>query len=298
MRKCILDIGTNSLKLSIFEREEEKNTQIFHKKFENRLGKNFDHEHNLINLESLEEVIQGLKEIKNIAKDYGIEESLAFWTEVFRKAKNTPEATKKIKEETWIEIQILSQEKELDMYWKGLMKDFNYDGIIAAIDIWGGSVQFMYGDKNWLQGKHLYPTGTLFLREKFIKQDTPTEEEFEEIEKFISNQIQDLDIIFPQGTPFIHGSGSVINFFKEAGIKMQSFSHSPTHPYLVPIETVETFYKEIRCFPREERSKLFPSNPQYLDGAPIGFSSVTLIAKKTWLTNDIPSNNTIVNGFL
>jgi hypothetical protein len=35
-----------------------------------------------------------------------------------------------------------------------------------------------------------------------------------------------------------------------------------------------------------------------MDGAFIGFANVLAIAKKTWLTNDVPSNNNIINGFL
>jgi hypothetical protein len=66
----------------------------------------------------------------------------------------------------------------------------------------------------------------------------------------------------------------------------------------VPIEKVEAFYQQTRCLAKEERNKLFPSHPWFTDGAPIGFANVLAIAKKTWLTNDVPSNNNIINGFL
>jgi hypothetical protein len=61
---------------------------------------------------------------------------------------------------------------------------------------------------------------------------------------------------------------------------------------------VERFYKTTRCLEKTEREKLFPSHPGFTEGAPIGFANVITIAKKTGLTNDIPSNNNIINGFL
>jgi exopolyphosphatase/pppGpp-phosphohydrolase len=70
MRKSILDIGTNSLKFFIFEIEKNEKNLIFHQKFEKRLGKNFDHENNLIKDETLQEVLEGLKEIQSIAEKY------------------------------------------------------------------------------------------------------------------------------------------------------------------------------------------------------------------------------------
>jgi exopolyphosphatase/guanosine-5'-triphosphate,3'-diphosphate pyrophosphatase len=141
------------------------------------------------------------------------------------------------------------------------MRDFSYDGVVATIDIGGGSVQFMRGDKKGLQGKRQYKTGALFLREKFIHGEPPTEAEYDEIERFIAEQLQDLDITFPVGTPFVHGSSSVIDFFSEAGIEMEHFPYSPSHPFQVPIEKVEAFYLQTRCLPPAERAKLFPSHP-------------------------------------
>jgi exopolyphosphatase/guanosine-5'-triphosphate,3'-diphosphate pyrophosphatase len=161
------------------------------------------------------------------------------------------------------------------------MKDFSYDGVVATIDVGGGSVQFMRGDKQGLQGKHHYKTGALFLREKFIHGEPPTDAEYAEIEHFITEQIQDLDITFPKGTPFVHGSSSVIDFFEEAGLELEHFPYSPSHPYQVPIEQVEAFYKRTRCFTKEERAKIFPSHPGFMDGAFIGFANVLAIAKKT-----------------
>jgi exopolyphosphatase/guanosine-5'-triphosphate,3'-diphosphate pyrophosphatase len=161
------------------------------------------------------------------------------------------------------------------------MKDFDYEGIVAAIDIGGGSVQFMRGDKNGLQGRHHYKTGTLFLREKFIHGEPPTETEYAEIEAFITQQIQDLTISFPAGTPFVHGSSSVIHFFEEAGLEMENFDYSPSHPYLLPLAKVEAFYHSLRCLPKAEREKVFPSHPDFMDGAAIGFANLLAIAKKT-----------------
>jgi exopolyphosphatase/guanosine-5'-triphosphate,3'-diphosphate pyrophosphatase len=263
MKKSILDIGTNSLKFFIYDLNEENKEKklIFHQKFEKRLGKDFNHETNEINTTSLQNVLEGLQEIKTIAEKYEFPDIIAFGTEAFRKAKNADQVLATIHDQTGITIQVLSPDEELDIYRKGLMKDFNYEGVVATIDIGGGSVQFMRGDKNGLQGKRQYKTGALFLREQFIHGEPPTEAEYNAIEHYIAEQLQDLDITFPAGTPFVHGSSSVIDFFQEAGLELEPFPYSASHPFQVPIEKVEAFYQQTRCLAKEERNKLFPSHP-------------------------------------
>jgi exopolyphosphatase/guanosine-5'-triphosphate,3'-diphosphate pyrophosphatase len=294
--KLILDVGTNSIKYFHFLLQNRKWELINKGKIENRLGDGIDGQ-GLISRYAIDSCINTIKQILLSVK-YDNCACKAFGTEVFRAAKNANEVIETIKRETSIEIQILTQKQELEIYWKGLIRDFDYDGIIAAIDIGGGSVQFMYGNKKGLQGCHYLKTGALFLRNQFIKSEPPTVEEYSQIENYIREQIKNITIQFPPETPYIHGSTSVIDFYTEAKLNLVPNSYSITHPYMLDMKDTHAFYNKLRILPREERVKYFPSEPGFTDGASIGMANVLLIAEKTGLTYEVPSNNSIINGFL
>ena len=295
--KLILDIGTNSIKYFVFSFQSRKWEIINKGKIENRIGDGINDTQGLISEKAVTDSINVIKQIL-FSMQNSCFECKAFGTEIFRVANNSSEVIDTVKQQTSVEIQVLSQKQELEIYWNGLVKDFEYQGIITAVDIGGGSVQFMYGNKNGLQGCHYLKTGALFLRNQFIKSEPPTIEEYNQIENSIREQIKDITIQFPPETPYIHGSTSVIDFYMEAKLNLVDYDNSVKHPYKIDLKDTRAFYNKLRTLPREDRIKYFPSEPGFTDGASIGMANVLLIAEKTGLTYEIPSNNSIIHGFL
>lgn len=290
--KLIFDFGTNSIKAFLFDGHK----QIYKTKIENRIGDGG--ENSDITPDIIKNTINATKEILEDANKFGLFSTRAFGTEIFRKAPNASELVNAIENATGVRIQILSKQDELEYYWKGLVKDFDFDGEIAAIDIGGGSIQFMYGDKKSLKGSHHLKSGALYMRKMFIANDPATAEEYQKIEEYIADQIKDIDIKFKPGTPFIHGTSSVIDFYTEAKLDLEPYELSKNHPYKIALAKDKEFYKKLRLLPKADRAKFFPTQPGFTDGASIGLAHIVLIAEKTGLEYVVPSNNSLVHGFL
>jgi len=297
MYKTIIDIGTNSLKAFVFDVSTKAPKNIKTIKEKNRLG-NYLLENNTISEEGIKITIDKIKALKFEIKEFENNSITTFGTEIFRRSNNNDYFSDRLFKETGIEIIVLSQEKEAEVFWKGIVNDFNWNGLIAAIDIGGGSVQFMYGSKEKLLKVYKLNTGALFLRNKFIVNEPPKETDYNKIEEFIRNEIENIDIIFPPNTPFVHGSTSVIDFFMEAKVKTEMSSLSEQHPYKIELLEVKYLYQVMRTLPSEQRRRYFPSQPEYTDGCSIGFANVLEIANKTGLTYELPSNNSLVHGLL
>ncbi len=297
---AVVDQGTNSSKLLVFEvgpaKQDFGNLKlIFQDKEETRLGRGME-EGDQVSEEGLVKTMEALQRFKSEVERMKVERVEVIGTEVLRKAENAKDVVKKIKDKLGWEVRILSHEAEMELFWRGMTSDFEWKGGIAGIDIGGGSVQFMWGKREKLESYKLLKTGVLSLRERFIKGDPATEREFELIEEEIRKAIADLEVRFDGEAPLVHGSTSVIDFYQEAGVEMEKFNFSKSHPFKVDLDKTREFYWRTRLLDRKDRVKLFPSHPGFVDGAAIGLANVLLIAERTGLRYELPSNNNIMHG--
>ena len=119
-----------------------------------------------------------------------------------------------------------------------------------------------------------------------------------QIEKNIRDEIADLDVRFSPETPYIHGSSAVIDFYQAVGIPMEPFAHSKNHPYKVGLDLTRDFYEKSQKMTEAERSKLSPDLPGFASAAVIGLANVLLLAEKTGLRYELPSNHNITQGIV
>jgi exopolyphosphatase / guanosine-5'-triphosphate,3'-diphosphate pyrophosphatase len=295
----IIDLGTGSVKSLIVETQKNDNFRILHQeRIEPCPGKGMLDANENVSDESIRKNIKTLEHFISKAKGHGAKDIHIISTEVLRKAKNKEAVLQKISDAIGILPIVISQEREAELYWKGITADFPNKMEIAAIDIGGGSIQFMYGTKNNLRGHKLLKTGVFRLKEKFQTSDPFSKEDISNIEKVIRDEIADLDIKFSPDTPYLHGSSAVIDFYKSIGIPMKPYKHSKSHPYQVDISTTWKYYEMSKYMTEAERLKLSPDLPGFASAAVIGLANVLLIAEKTGLKFELPSNNNITQGIV
>ena len=126
-RFSIIDIGTSSIKLLVVEIGKNGRMTNVHKEriepdlLRNDIGsaKNGDLPEQSINAR-----VDVLKELQKKAQSWKIERVKAVSTEAFRKAKNSQDVVEKIRNETGLDVEIISQEREGELFWKGVVCDF------------------------------------------------------------------------------------------------------------------------------------------------------------------------------
>jgi exopolyphosphatase / guanosine-5'-triphosphate,3'-diphosphate pyrophosphatase len=295
----IIDLGTGSVKSLIVEAEKNGNFRILHQeRIEPSPGKGMLGANETVSDESVRKNIETLEYFISKAKEHGAKNIHIISTEVLRKAKNKDAVLEKISEAVGILPVVISQEQESQLYWKGITADFPDKMEIAAIDIGGGSIQFMYGTKNNLRGHKLLQTGVFRLKEKFQTSDPFSEKDIFNIEKAIRDEIADLDIKLSPDTPYLHGSSAVIYFYESIGIPMKPYEHSKSHPYQVDLSITRKYYEMSKKMTEAQRLKLSPTLPGFASAAVIGLANVLLIAEKTGLKFELPSNNNITQGIV
>lgn len=160
---AILDIGSNSIRLVIFE-EKKKKKPLFNQKIICHLGKK--DALNNIKEENFNKAIEAIKHFLNIIKEFSIKTIIAVATASLREAKNGKDFLNLVKKELGLEIQILSGKEEAYYAGLGVLTTYkNAKGMIA--DLGGGSLDITRITQTHEVEKDglTLPVGTLRLKE-------------------------------------------------------------------------------------------------------------------------------------
>ena len=97
---------------------------------------------------------RGLLAIKRFAQkcaSFQVEEIRAFGTSALRGAKNSADFLREIKNQTQIEIQIISGEDEATLIYRGVKWSYDFNERAAIMDIGGGSTEFIIANTSGIE---------------------------------------------------------------------------------------------------------------------------------------------------
>lgn len=192
-RAAILDLGTNTFNLLIVEANRgNPYTILVNKKLPVKLGEggiNSGH----IAPNAYQRGLQAIQKHYNTIQDYGVQHVKAFGTSALRSAKNGPNFMSDIVQQTGIEIEIISGEREAELIYLGVRQTLTHrEKPFLILDIGGGSNEFIVADMEHIYWKKSYPLGIARLLEKFSPSDPITLQEIESIQAYLREQLADL----------------------------------------------------------------------------------------------------------
>jgi len=210
MRRTTIDIGTNTILMLIaeFDKKAFSINPVLDIQRIPRLGKGVDSSRNILP-ESIQKAITILNEYKQISLENGSVKITATATSFIRDSHNKNEFINAIKENTSIEIEVLSGEDEARWTFIGGIYDklrVTNDGLwIITIDIGGGSTEITSaplfppgGGKNIslldlsVKGKSLN-VGSVRIKEKILTSHPPLQNEIKQAEEFILSYLNQFD---------------------------------------------------------------------------------------------------------
>lgn len=161
MKKAIIDIGTNSTRLLIAEKNasgwEKLNAELNF----TRIGENIGAEQ-IIKPEALKRTAEGVREYVQKARKAGCEKIIITATSAVRDAKNREEVCAYINEACGEKIRVLRGEEEAYLSYRGAVGDNAED--TAVLDIGGGSTELVCPSGDILQSRSV-AVGAVRLKE-------------------------------------------------------------------------------------------------------------------------------------
>ena len=168
MRLAAIDIGSNAARLLISEVTPDANGVAKFNKIDLirvplRLG--FDvFEKGEISERRIDMIMQTMKAYKHLLNAYEVKHLKACATSAMRDAKNGIEIINRIKNETGIEIEIISGGDEASLIYENhIAENLDKDHSYLYIDVGGGSTELTFFSNNKLVFKDSYNIGTIRL---------------------------------------------------------------------------------------------------------------------------------------
>lgn len=192
-RIAVIDLGTNTFNLLIVEVNPDKTYQlIFQTKISVKLGEGGINKGFIAPI-PFNRGIDALKTHKQTIEKYNVEKVYAIATSAIRGASNGYEFVAKAKEQSNIDIQVISGDQEAETIYYGVRDAVKMnDNASLIIDIGGGSTEFIIANKNQIFWKQSFLLGVARLLEMFNPSDPITDIEKRKLIDYLKNELQPL----------------------------------------------------------------------------------------------------------
>lgn len=176
-RKAVIDIGTNSIKFILAEMGKDGQfAAVMDKNNIAQLGEGLK-ETGKISPEAMARNCAAIKEFAETARANGADEIFAVGTMALRKASNTADFVKMVKDETKVEIRVIPGDEEAKYSYLAVVSGIDLgQGKLAIIDTGGGSTEFVFGEGDRLDRRFSLELGAIRITEEFLKADPVTAE--------------------------------------------------------------------------------------------------------------------------
>ena len=165
----VVDIGSNSVRLVVYEGAVRSPTPIFNEKVLCGLGRQVGSTGRL-GEESVERALEALSRFKAIARILGVKNVRAIATAACRDASNGPDFIARGERALGARIQVLSGQREAELAANGIMMGFRSPDGIAG-DLGGGSLELIEVEGEALRQSATLPLGGLRLLDAVRRQD-------------------------------------------------------------------------------------------------------------------------------
>ncbi len=137
--------------------------------------------------------LDALQEFKAEIERLGVTDVVAFATSAIRGAANGDEFITKVRDLTGIDIQKIDGNREATLIFEGVKQSLTLaDETILVMDIGGGSVEFIIGNREKILWKHSFLLGAARLIENYHRHDPISANEVESLKKYLEEALEPL----------------------------------------------------------------------------------------------------------
>lgn len=173
VRRAVIDVGTNSVKLLVADVEGHSVTPIWEGSKQTRLGRGLYETHRL-QPEPIAKTARAVARFADAARVNQAESIRVIATSATREAVNARELIEAIDRLTGLRVEVITGEQEADWVFQGVTTDPELSMTpLLLLDVGGGSTEFVLGQGERKHFRESFPLGTVRLIERIPHSDPP-----------------------------------------------------------------------------------------------------------------------------
>ena len=190
MRLGVLDVGSNTVHLLVVDahRGAEPTPQLSRKSML-RLAEHIDKRGDLA-LEGADALVGAALGARRQARELGCDEILGFATSAVRDAGNSAEVLDRVREESGVELTVLSGEQEASLTFLAVRRWFGWSsGKLICLDIGGGSLELAAGGDEVPEVALSVPLGAARLTRDWLDGDRPSKSRIAALRDYAASEL-------------------------------------------------------------------------------------------------------------
>jgi exopolyphosphatase / guanosine-5'-triphosphate,3'-diphosphate pyrophosphatase len=190
MRLAVLDVGSNTVHLLVVDAYRgARPLPAYSHKADLHLS-----EHVLddgsIDGPGADALVDAVREALVVAEDQGSEDLMAFATSALREAPNGPRVLERVKNETGVDLEVLSGQDEARLTFLAVRRWFGWSaGRLLVVDIGGGSLEIAMGIDEEPDVTESLPLGAGRLTRDRLPRDPPSKDDVKALRKHVRAEL-------------------------------------------------------------------------------------------------------------
>jgi exopolyphosphatase/guanosine-5'-triphosphate,3'-diphosphate pyrophosphatase len=294
MMRAIIDIGTNSVRLLIAEKEEKEEWKVLKKDLRStRLGEGMT-DKAFIGRGPRERTLQAIEEFTAAARLAGASEIYAYGTSIMRDAANGGEFSDEVTAATGIPVRILSGKEEA--YYSYIGAAGTSGVVTSVVDIGGGSTEICMGFGTDIGMRHSFKLGCVRCSKQF---DTTTPRGLAELKKHCFDLFRHTELL--QAVKNVKrwiGVGGTVTSLASMLQELEVYDTAKVQDFIIHQEDVNRMLKKLSSMSYDEKCHMTGLMPERADIIVAGVAILDSLMEYFALPEIMVSDRDLSEGLL
>ena len=287
----VIDIGSNTIRLSVYRIEDGQIKRLLHKK--ETIGLASYIQDKILSQKGIDKACAVLADYKDILDNFSINQIHVFATASLRNISNTVEAVESIRQATGFAVDVISGRKEAIFDFVGAVQSTGVqDGLL--VDIGGGSTELVVYRKAKIVETGSLPIGSLNLYTEYVASLFPTEKEKKKIQKHVLAELER----YPRITgayPTLCGVGGTIRALLRL---TNEYMGLPPRSDMLEVKHLKRAVKQLDGSEKDRLNMIMETAPDRVRTFMTGFIVLETIIKRFSAEKIIVSESGVREGYL
>lgn len=266
-KAAVIDMGTNTFHLLMVALDEKGFDTLYKEKVSVKIGQG-GIQQNLILADAQKRALHTLRHFKYLIQGEQIDHVFVFATSAVRNAENGDEFVRLIQQQTGFHVQVIDGDREAELIYKGIRMSGSLDDANALMmDIGGGSVEFIIGNKNEICWKGSFEIGGQRMLNLFHHQDPLSQEDRVNLDAYLSKNLEPLIAAIRQFQPkqLVGASGTFDTLTDIFHASTEVTKNRAKHTHLLPLKAFYEISDRLVYLNKEERLQIPGMIPMRVD---------------------------------